>query len=156
MRDPYDLNQSLWVLQRRDNSVHGMFGELYHPTGGVWCETLELPWRDNMPLYSCIPTGTYTVIWSRSPRFKRNMYLIDKVPGRSGIRIHAGSFAGAKDLGFKTDFDGCLSFGTNTTYLHGQRILQNTVRTVTRFEELMEGRPFYLQIVGKFPSIPFS
>jgi len=38
-----------------------------------------------------IPDGTYPVSVTYSPRFKKNLPLIGNVPGRSGIRIHAGT-----------------------------------------------------------------
>ena len=38
-----------------------------------------------------IPCGTYPVRVTYSPRFQKNLPLIDKVPGRSGIRIHTGT-----------------------------------------------------------------
>ena len=38
-----------------------------------------------------IPDGTYPVSVTFSPRFQKNLPLIDKVPGRSGIRIHTGT-----------------------------------------------------------------
>ena len=38
-----------------------------------------------------IPVGTYPVLVTYSPRFQKNLPLIDKVPGRSGIRIHTGT-----------------------------------------------------------------
>ena len=38
-----------------------------------------------------IPVGTYPVLVTLSPRFQRNLPLIDNVPGRSGIRIHRGT-----------------------------------------------------------------
>ena len=38
-----------------------------------------------------IPVGTYPVLVTFSPRFKRILPLIGNVPGRSGIRIHRGT-----------------------------------------------------------------
>lgn len=38
-----------------------------------------------------IPVGTYPVLVTFSPRFKRMLPLIGNVPGRSGIRIHGGT-----------------------------------------------------------------
>lgn len=38
-----------------------------------------------------IPTGTYPLVVTESPKFKRLMPLVCQVPGRSGIRIHRGS-----------------------------------------------------------------
>ena len=38
-----------------------------------------------------IPTGTYPLVVTESPKFKHLMPLVCQVPGRSGIRIHRGS-----------------------------------------------------------------
>ena len=38
-----------------------------------------------------IPAGTYPLVVTESPKFKRLMPLVCQVPGRSGIRIHRGS-----------------------------------------------------------------
>lgn len=38
-----------------------------------------------------IPVGTYPVLVTFSPRFKRILPLIGNVPSRSGIRIHRGT-----------------------------------------------------------------
>ena len=38
-----------------------------------------------------IPAGTYPIAVTFSPKFQKNLPLIDKVPKRSGIRIHTGS-----------------------------------------------------------------
>ena len=38
-----------------------------------------------------IPTGTYPLRLTWSPRFKKPMPLIDEVPDREGIRIHMGT-----------------------------------------------------------------
>jgi len=40
---------------------------------------------------TAIPTGRYEVVVNYSPKFKRLMPLITKVPGYSGIRIHSGN-----------------------------------------------------------------
>jgi hypothetical protein len=53
---------------------------------------------------SAIPKGTYTVRFTYSPRFKKNMWQIIDVPGFDGIRIHAGNTA--------DDTEGCILVGT--------------------------------------------
>lgn len=40
---------------------------------------------------TAIPKGTYNVIYSYSPKFKKNMPLLLDVKGYEGIRIHSGS-----------------------------------------------------------------
>ena len=38
-----------------------------------------------------IPTGTYPIAVTWSPKFKRILPLVQNVPGRSGIRVHRGT-----------------------------------------------------------------
>ena len=40
---------------------------------------------------TCIPYGTYNVTITYSPRFKRNLPLINNVKGFEGIRVHNGN-----------------------------------------------------------------
>ena len=86
-----------------------------------FCETLEDPIRDlkdlnhdgdfNDPgegkIYgeTAIPCGRYQVIVSYSPKFKRRLPELLKVPGFEGIRIHAGTNA--------KHTEGCILIGEN-------------------------------------------
>lgn len=54
---------------------------------------------------TAIPTGTYTVSYTMSNRFKKMMPLINNVKGFEGIRMHAGNSA--------SDSLGCLILGEN-------------------------------------------
>ena len=54
---------------------------------------------------TCIPYGTYNVTITYSPRFKRNLPLINNVKGFDGIRIHSGNTP--------QDTEGCLLPGFN-------------------------------------------
>ena len=38
-----------------------------------------------------VPEGTYQLVNTMSPRFKKILPLVSNVPGRSGIRIHTGT-----------------------------------------------------------------
>lgn len=40
---------------------------------------------------TCIPYGTYNITITYSPRFKRNLPLINNVKGFDGIRVHSGN-----------------------------------------------------------------
>ena len=54
---------------------------------------------------TAIPTGTYPVKITYSPKYKKLMPLIDNVKGYSGIRIHSGNT--------HKDTEGCLLVGRN-------------------------------------------
>ena len=63
--------------------------------------------KHKIPHYTAIPAGTYEVVMTYSPRFKRKMPLLKNVPGYDGIRIHSGN--GPEDT------DGCIVPGLNDT-----------------------------------------
>lgn len=68
------------------------------------CFILEDPPRDiKIPGITGIPAGTYQIIITYSPRFKREMPLLVGVPGFDGVRIHPGNTA--------DDTEGCLITG---------------------------------------------
>ena len=90
------------------------FGDGVH-----YCCTLEdedRGLRKDMPLaeiakrkvhgQTAIPTGTYTVQVTYSPRFKTYLPLLVDTPGYSGVRIHAGNTA--------KDTEGCILVGQNS------------------------------------------
>lgn len=54
---------------------------------------------------TAIPTGTYRLQVSESPRFKRELIEVLDVPGFSGIRIHRGNTT--------ADTEGCILPGVN-------------------------------------------
>lgn len=67
----------------------GTFGSLYIDDWPV-CVTLELPWRNNDPQVSCIPTGLYTAKRVESPKFG-NTFEVENVPNRSHILFHGAN-----------------------------------------------------------------
>ncbi len=84
-------------------------GTLHFLGDNQWhCDTLELPatinGETNVPNLCCIPAGTYELKVTWSPAFKRWLPLLMAVPGRSGIRIHAGNTP--------HDTKGCILVGT--------------------------------------------
>lgn len=52
--------------------------------------TLEDAWRNNEKMVSCIPKGKYKLTAHTSPKFGK-CYLVNDVPNRSHILIHAGN-----------------------------------------------------------------
>lgn len=68
------------------------------------CYTLEDAVRDHTLAHeTAIPAGRYEVIIDRSARFERMLPRLLKVPGFSGIRIHAGNTT--------ADTAGCILVG---------------------------------------------
>ena len=90
------------TLKRLNLTPNYTEGELY-VNGVYFCKTLEDTNRDlnkngqfdnnEKKVYgeTCIPYGKYKVILSYSPKFKRELPEILKVPDFQGIRIHRGN-----------------------------------------------------------------
>jgi hypothetical protein len=131
-------------LRRLSHGDQGTKGVLLLP-GGVFCNTLELPWRDNRPNVSCIPCGEYGVAVRHSPRFG-DAYEVKNVPGRSYILFHAGNLAGDTAKGYHTHVEGCILLGKYFGTLAGQEAVMVSAPTVRRFMAQMGGQPFRLLV----------
>jgi hypothetical protein len=90
-------------------------GTLY-VDGKAECFTLEDVEREvtdkpvsawKVPGETAIPEGIYNVVITPSQRFKRDLPLLENVPGFSGVRIHPGNTA--------EDTEGCVLVGMAKT-----------------------------------------
>jgi hypothetical protein len=92
------------LLKRSKSSDQSTIGELL--INGVHeCFTLEDVVRPvKIKNETAIPAGRYNVVISPSPRFERDMPLLEAVPGYEGVRIHWGNTA--------KDTEGCILVGT--------------------------------------------
>lgn len=133
------------VLERRSTSDEGTFGRLLFGSDAVFSG--EQPDRGNAPNVSCIPSGTYRCAWTYSPAFKRMMYLVTNVPGRSGIRIHPANLMGDRAKGFKSHLYGCIALGERVGTIHGQKALLVSRTAVADLEAWGNGQQFELEIV---------
>ena len=131
-------------LVRISETDAGTFGMLV--TDGGWWYALELPWRQNRRNVSRIPSGEYGCEWTYSPTFRKHLYLVSPVRNRSGIRIHAGNWAGDAAKGLRTHVQGCILLGQRTGLLQGQPAVLGSQDALTQFEEVMGRRPFQLTI----------
>ena len=105
----------LATLTRKPSTDDGTFGALLTDTSDVFY-SLELPWRDNAPQFSCIPTGKYILKWIDSP--KHGMcYQVTNVPERSMVEVHSANFAGDAKLGKFSQLLGCIALGKSTGVL---------------------------------------
>jgi len=105
------------------------------------CYTIELPWKDNEKSESCIPEGIYSVShrWSDSYGYH---FIINDVPDREYILIHAGNFY--------TNTEGCVLVGEelydidSDGYMditNSQQTLANLINSIPR------GSDFELKII---------
>ncbi|MBU2978995.1 DUF5675 family protein [Alteromonas sp. C1M14] len=139
---------NLWI-NRLSTDDQGTPGHLFI---GPWvAQTLELPWRDNQQNISCIPAGEYPIrlVKTRKPIGGRsNLYLIDNVPGRSGILFHAGTWAGDKSKGFKSSVLGCVLTGYRSGIYQDQRAIFDTRRAVGDMLSIMAGKAGTIKITN--------
>lgn len=70
--------------------------------GDVIAYALELPWKNNAPLISAIPDGTYpgTLRYDHADRWRIEL---SGVPGRTSVQIHTGNTP--------DDTEGCILVG---------------------------------------------
>ena len=98
------------TLKRTYTAPDYTIGHLYID-GQYFCDTLEDTVRDltrekKIPGQTAIPAGTYHVLVTYSPKFKRKLPILVNVPMFTGIRIHRGNTA--------KDTEGCILVGKNT------------------------------------------
>ena len=132
------------VLERHETGPEGTFGQIYFDGQSLF--TGELPDHGNAPNVSCIPADAYRVVWNFSPAFKRNMFLVADVEGRSGIRIHPANLMGDRAAGLKSHLYGCIALGRKLGTLHGQKAILVSRPAVSEFQNAMGRAPFALEI----------
>ncbi len=136
------------ILIRVSTSDQGTFGYLW--AKGRLFRSLELPWRDNARNISSIPAGEYPVkyVKTRRPRSGRWFsYWLDKVPGRSGILIHSGNWAGDRAKGLRTDSWGCILVGREVGVLSGQKALLASTPAVHGLHAALQGSETTLRVI---------
>jgi len=76
---------------------------------------------------SAIPYGTYMCKFTPSPKYKRNMWELQNVPGFQGIRIHAGNT--------EDDSEGCILLGERIDSNYGG--ILDSRKAVEKFEAML-------------------
>ncbi len=108
----------------------------YHPLGtdGILscndefiCFTIELPWRDNRRMISCIPEGRYRLVLRFSDRHRWHLMLKD-VPGRTLILVHKANNALKELKGCIAPVTRILSPGIGTNSRAAFSLLMKKIR----------------------------
>lgn len=123
----------------------------YHPSGtnGIltceeqfMCFTIELPWRDNRRMISCIPEGQYKLALRFSERHRLHLQ-VNKVPGRKLILIHKANNALEELKGCIAPVTELLSPGRGIRSLAAFTNLMKRVRA-----SIDKGEPVWLHITN--------
>ena len=119
----------------------GTFGVLLIE-GELLCYTLERPFLYNIRNESCIPCDIYLCSYVTGAK---KGYLLQDVPNRSGIMIHAGNTL--------SDTSGCILLGKSLNACISSRTEQRTRKELERsreavnlFEGILDRQDFELSI----------
>lgn len=134
------------ILVRTSTGDEGTFGHLIIGDR-VQCATLEPPWKNNDAGRSCILQGSYRAKEWTSPRHGE-CYWLEDVPGRSEILIHAGNWAGDRQLGRRSDSEGCILVGSHVTVVDGQRGVVSSRVALGALMGLLHGEDLEVAIIN--------
>lgn len=123
------------TLIREPSTEHTTFGSLY-VDDTFECYTLEdVVRKDKVYGETAIPAGTYKVIVTWSPRFKRQLPLLIGVPGFDGIRIHPGNT-------YK-DTEGCILVGVEK---QGEALLRSREAFTKLYDKIVKAKECLIEI----------
>ena len=127
-----ELIRLQYLPDRTLGTLHIVGNDQWH------CDTLELPatvnGAANVPNRCCIPAGTYELKVTWSPAFKRWLPMLMAVPGRSGIRIHAGNTP--------RDTKGCILVG----WRYGNELLRSQQTLTELLNQLRRNETHHITI----------
>jgi hypothetical protein len=136
------------VLIRGASTDHGTPGVLLREDASLVAHSLELPWRENRRMRSCIPPGSYRARYVVTAKRPAGVYLLEGVPGRSSILIHSGNVAGDVEKGLESDVLGCILLGQTRGTRRGQRAVLLSKPAVAAFVAEMQRQPLTVEIIG--------
>lgn len=113
-------------LVRWGSTPVGTFGKLNHSDSAWWCYTVERPWEQNRPTFSCIPAGLYGLTLGVYHKHNYPAYELLNVPERANIKIHVANYA--------EQLEGCIAPGLELGYISPHWALIDSQQA---FNELM-------------------
>ena len=95
--------------------------------------SLERGWLNNERNISCVPKGTYTVIYEYSPRFNCYLWELKGVEGRSECKFHSANYW--------HQLNGCISLGSSIADIDndGYSDVKNSKATMRSFGTALVG-----------------
>jgi hypothetical protein len=85
-----------------------------------------------------------------SPNYNNHLrekdFRLEQVPGRTGILIHRGNFAGDRAKGYRSDVDGCILVGSAVIELDGQKAVSSSRHTLAEMVRFVGDSQFSLTI----------
>ena len=135
-------------LIRAGSTPFGTFGTLV--VGDLEFVTLECPWEWNRRNVSCIPLGTYRMIWRKTstsvpPEFDGHTWGlrggsvdVGRDPWRSGIVMHA--------VNVLADVEGCIGVGMRFGVIDGKWGIVDSMDALRALYELVGPQDDSIQI----------
>ena len=110
--------------------ICSIFDELNRPIFSAI--SLERGWLDNKSNISCVPKGTYTVVLEYSNHFKKELWELKGVPGRSECKFH--------EANYWYQLQGCIALGQRLLDLDsdGYYDISNSRPTMVSFHKALE------------------
>jgi hypothetical protein len=104
--------------------------------GQLICACIELPWRDNKRIISCIPEGRYVLIKRFHAKYGEQLAIVN-VPKREAILIHPANFALRELQGCIAPVTKCTGEGVGEYSRIALERLQNLVYPVLAAQEMV-------------------
>lgn len=124
-------------LYRTESGPTAVTGKLF-VDNVAFCDTLEPAIAPRYGAPGCIAPGFYPVRLTMSPRFGEVLPLIDRVVGRSGIRIHPGNTA--------ADTVGCILVGEREQSSLGSNLAPTAKDTIPANPRLLSSRHAFMHL----------
>lgn len=125
---------------------HGTFSHLCDDNGNPFLVTVERPWLDNQPGFSCVPEGVYDLLPHESPKFGSCYALSAPDLGvtiygpshRTHILFHPANKA--------VELEGCIAPGLEFGTLDGQWAVMASRAAFGNLMNYLAGKPAKLII----------
>ena len=111
--------------------VCSVFDEINRPLFSAI--SLERGWLDNQRNISCVPKGTYTLVYEFSLRFGRNLWELKNVPNRAECKFHSANYW--------HQLNGCISLGNRVLDMDrdGYFDVANSGNSISAFHLSLKG-----------------